>query len=87
MQTKEAHNTRTASNTVLDGKDFQIPTEIKPDDLDWETSRPVKPWFVRRGSYSIPGYWDLAWIELSRTDVTKCSVRRQGASKSPNCLK
>ena len=59
------------SKTVLDGNAFQIPTRIKPADLDWEGSRPVKPWTVRRGSYHIPGDWDLEWIELSRTDVKR----------------
>jgi hypothetical protein len=67
---------------VLDGKDFEIPTEIKPEALDWESSRSLNPWFVRRGSYSIPGYWDLAWIEVSRADVTKalCLTKDQDQS-------
>src|SRR5262245_19297840 len=43
------------STTVLEGKDFEIPTKIKPDDLDWEGSRPLNPWRIRRGSYAIPG--------------------------------
>ncbi len=39
----------------------------------------VKPWIVRRGSYSIPGYWDLEWIEVCRADVTKvlCVAKEQ----------
>ena len=57
------------SKAELDGNAFEIPTRIKPDDLDWEGSRPLKPWTVRRGSYPISGDWDLEWIELSRTDV------------------
>ncbi|SRR6266508_3721973 len=67
------HTTKrlSASDTVLEGADFQIPTEIKSEDLDWERSRPVKPWMVRPGNYSLPGSWDLEWIELFRTDVTK----------------
>jgi hypothetical protein len=66
------HTTRSnISDARLDGKDFEIPTEIKPEDLDWERSRPLKPWFVRRGSYSIPGHWNLEWIEVCRDDVTK----------------
>ena len=36
------------SKTVLDGNAFEIPT-LKPHDLDWEGSRPLKPWTVRRG--------------------------------------
>ena len=58
------------SKSVLAGKDVQIPTNIKADDLDWEKSRPVKPWLVPHGSHRPHGYWNLEWIELSRTDVT-----------------
>ena len=77
------HTTRSnTSNAVLEGKDFEIPTEIKPEDLNWETSCPVKPWLVRRGSYSIPGHWDLEWIEVCRADVTKvlCVAKEQDES-------
>jgi hypothetical protein len=59
------------SSDVLEGREcFDIPTTIKPRDLDWDQSRPVKPWFVRRGAYDPAGYWHLETIELSRTDVT-----------------
>jgi hypothetical protein len=59
-----------ASDTVLEGENFEIPSKIRPDDLDWETSRPVKPWFVRREGSVQWGDWELEWIELSRTDVS-----------------
>jgi hypothetical protein len=76
------HTTKgvTASGTVLEGTDFEIPPEIKPEDLDWESSRPVKPWAVRRGSFEVPGYWDLEWIKVSRTAVTNvlCAVKERG---------
>jgi pyruvate/2-oxoglutarate dehydrogenase complex dihydrolipoamide acyltransferase (E2) component len=67
------------SKEVLQGKDFQIPMEIKPEDLDWEWSRPLKPWFVRRECNSIPGPWDLESIEVCSADVTKvlCVPRAQ----------
>jgi hypothetical protein len=70
------------STWVLDGKDFRISTEIKSEDLDWEKSRPVKPWMVRRESFRQPGYWDLEWVELSRTDVTNvlCTAGNQSES-------
>jgi len=60
-----------ASNTVLERKDFHIEPEIKPEDLDWEQSRPLKSWNVRREAFKKPGYWDLEWIELCVADVTK----------------
>jgi hypothetical protein len=40
-----------ASNTVLEERDFHIAPEIKPEHLDWEQSRPVKPWVVRREAF------------------------------------
>ena len=45
----ERHTTNgfTAAGTVLQGTNFQIPPKITPEDLDWEGSRPLKPWLVR----------------------------------------
>jgi hypothetical protein len=63
------------SSEVLEGKVFDIPTTLKPEDLDWDRSRPVNPWFVRRGAYSLPGHWHLETIELCRTDVTNALCR------------
>lgn len=77
----ENHTTRLlrASNTVLGGTDFSIPAEIKPEDMDWERSRPTKPWAVRREASRTPGYWQLDWIELFRADVTNAfGTRTQG---------
>jgi hypothetical protein len=75
------HTTKHLTSTsVLEGKNVQIPTNIKAEDLDWERSRPVKPWLVPSGSYSLPGHWNLEWIELSRTDVTNvlCATQERG---------
>ena len=62
--------------TTLDGKDVDIPVNLKPKHLDWEQSRPLKPWMVQG---RIPGLWHLEWLELSRTDVTKvlCNPERR----------
>jgi hypothetical protein len=71
-------------STVLEGEAFQIRTEIKPGELDWERSRPLKGWLVQRGSHAIPGYWHLAWIELRSADVTEHLCRpAQGDLSEP----
>jgi hypothetical protein len=65
------HSTRrTTGNRVLEGKDFYIPAEIKPEDLNWEQSRPQEPWPIRREIYDVPGMWEVEWIELCRANVT-----------------
>jgi hypothetical protein len=56
-------------DTVLEGRKFQVPADLKPDDFDWELSRPLKPWMVPRGEYSSHGLWSLDWIELLERDV------------------
>lgn len=69
------------SSRVLEGKDFQKPSEIKPTGLDWENSRPLEPWAVHYEVLRIPGRWELEWIELLRADVTNalCTPREPGA--------
>jgi hypothetical protein len=66
------HVTRaTTSSETLPGSAFQIPMDLKPDDLDWEQSRPKVAWLVPRDrGYRVHGYWELALIEVSRADVT-----------------
>ncbi len=83
-QLKRHKTNHMTSKAILDGNAFQIP-KLKPDDLDWEGSHPVKPWTVQRGSYAIPGDWDLAWVKLSRTDVTNalCRAETRGEPAQP----
>jgi hypothetical protein len=71
--------------TVLEGRDIQIPTEIKSGELDWDESRPVKPWFVRSKPNRHGGPWQLEWIKLSRADVTNvlCTAGEQGKPAQP----
>jgi hypothetical protein len=79
--TLREHATRfMRSADVLDGKVFEIPTTLKPEDFDWDQSRPLKPWFVRREMYSLPGYWHVEKIELCITDVMNafCTAARPG---------
>jgi hypothetical protein len=70
------------SDEVLAGDGFEIPHEIKPEGLDWEHSRPLKAWAVRRERYKIPGLWDLEWIKVSGPDVTEhlCRPGKQEAA-------
>lgn len=75
------HTTRSVTSTrVLEGKDFEMPAEIKPADLDWERSRPVNPWVVHREIFGFPGYWELELIELFRIDVVNvlCTPAERG---------
>jgi hypothetical protein len=48
------HTTKsmTGGDTVLEGSAFQIPTRLKPEELDWQESRPLKPWPVRREAFT-----------------------------------
>jgi hypothetical protein len=60
---------------------FEILAEIKPEDLDWEKSRPLNPCGVRREIFDQPGLWNVDWIEVFSADVTKlCSARSQGVA-------
>ncbi|MEA2907854.1 MAG: hypothetical protein QOI12_5241 [Alphaproteobacteria bacterium] len=84
---KEHANRHMTSKDVLEGAAFAIRTPIRPKDLDWEQSRPRKPWTVRQGSHRLPGPWTLEWIKLSRTDITSvlCAPRaRRGDAKHPS---
>jgi hypothetical protein len=60
---------------VLMGKDFQIPERINPEEINWEQSRPVKPWVVRPDSIRKPGLWCLEWLEVSTSDITRVLCR------------
>jgi hypothetical protein len=73
-------------NRVLEKEHFEILAGIKPEDLDWEKSRPLKPWVVRREIFNQPGRWNVDWIEVFSADVTKlCSARSQGeATQRPS---
>ena len=68
------------SVSILEGRDFHIPHKIKPEDLDWEQSRPLKPWPVKREDHIIHGRWYLEWIELCREEVSKVLCGGDGAS-------
>jgi hypothetical protein len=65
----EQVNRGVTSREVVDGEIFEIPHDLSPERLDWTRSRPVKCWIITRGAHSLPGYWKLAWIELSGIDL------------------
>ena len=58
--------------TILESEHFEVPADLRPEDLDWERSRPLRAWTVPRrpGRPTTPGPWYLDWIELRRSDVS-----------------
>jgi hypothetical protein len=77
---REDRNKLHTSNAVVVGGDFHIPHDLKPEDLEWDDSRPLKPWEVQAERFRISKLWYLDWIELSVDDVTRnlCHPTRQG---------
>jgi len=73
-------------NMVLEEKDFHTSPDLKPNDFDFEQSRPLTLWKVRHEILRTPGLWHLEWIEVFSADVTKlCSARSQGeATQHPS---
>jgi len=57
------------SNSVVGADHLEIPN-LKPEDFDWEQSRPMKPWRLRELARHHPGLWHMERIELSRSDAT-----------------
>lgn len=57
IRAKLGRHTRgtTARDMVLEGKDFRLPTALRPEDLDWRESRPLKPWLVPRETFQSHG--------------------------------
>jgi hypothetical protein len=68
----------TAAKTILAWAELEIPPRLGPKDLNWERSSTTKPWMVRNDR--LRGFWDLAGIELSRSDVTTllCGPQTEG---------
>jgi hypothetical protein len=59
------------SHDLVDGSDIRIPTHLKSEDLDWQQSRPNKPWAIGPLPRHRSGRWNLEWIELSKADITR----------------
>ncbi|MCC8971768.1 hypothetical protein [Bradyrhizobium brasilense] len=64
-------STMQTSRDVVTGTVLQIPTELKPNDIDWQHSRPKKPWWLSNYPRHHSGLWHLARIEFSSTNVTR----------------
>jgi hypothetical protein len=64
-------------NRVLEKEHFEILAEIKPEDLDWEKSRPLNPCGVRREILNQPGLWNVDWIEVFSADVYEIVQRQE----------
>jgi hypothetical protein len=59
---------RTVSFT---GEDIQIPLDLNPADMDFQNSRPLKPWFIPREKHpGLKGWWHIKQIEVCGPDVT-----------------
>ena len=61
------HVTRhtTAHGQRFSGSDIQIPKHLKPDDFDFENSRPYAPWLITHQQNShLAGYWSIESMNL-----------------------
>jgi hypothetical protein len=57
------------SSRDLKDTDVDVPVKLKPEDFDWEQSRPMSPWAIHREVYKRSGFWHLDCIELFRADI------------------
>ena len=71
----------TSGDTLLEGRELLVPTSLKPEDLDWQASRPLEAWMVPHGTPVFHGPWDLDWIKLFTTDVSNvlCGASKEGS--------
>jgi hypothetical protein len=74
----------TTHGTVLNGDDVEIPARLSPNDIDWNNSRPLRPWAVRRER--LRGYWRIEWVEVLSSDVTRivCGSRSEPKQTVPS---
>ena len=73
----------TVRDKVLDGADVEIPAHLEPQQMDFEDSRPLKPWVVKRERIAyLAGYWHIEWIEVSSAEVTKILIPAVSGDRS-----
>ena len=68
---KEDRTKLRTSDAVVEGKELRPWHGLKPEDLDWENSRPLKLWEVAAPRLRVSKLWYLDRIELSVADVTQ----------------
>ena len=84
----QRHDIRPLKSTrIVSGKQLQIPTVLKPDDIDWQNSRPLKPWFLCDVPPLHHGPWHLAHIELFGPDITAKLLSGVEPTASPSAAK
>lgn len=72
----------TARGKILDGADVDIPARIEPQEMDFENSRPLRPWAVKRERISyLAGYWHIDWIEVFSDNVTELLIPAGGGNQ------
>jgi hypothetical protein len=81
---KNATTGMKAYGTVVNGEDVEIPTQLSAGDMDWNNSRPLKPWPLRRErmphlTFRGGCYWHIERMEVSGNDVTRLLGAAQGA--------
>jgi len=65
----------TAHGKILDGADVEIPARIEPQQMDFENSRPLGQWCVKRERIRhLAGYWEIEWIEVFSDHVTELLI-------------
>ena len=66
----------------------EIPTRLRPSDIDWEQSRPFKPWRSPRLSYDNPTFLDIELVEVLRDDVSNvfCNAEEDNEKAPPTDL-
>jgi hypothetical protein len=66
---KERVTTLRTSDAIVQGKELRPWHDLKPENLDWENSRPLKAWDITSDRLKIYKLWYLEWIKLSIADV------------------
>jgi hypothetical protein len=80
---KESVTTPRTSDGVVQGKELRPWHDLKPENLDWKNSRPLKAWDITANRLRIYKLWYLEWIKLSVADVKQhlCRPGKQEAAQ------